>query len=136
MANAATELKTAPIIDRVLTLFEAGDQSILQYIAPNIDFRIDHFQDSADVSWQIASDLDGFTKVLTRLAEDVFPAGTKIIDLTTTDLGMGWAFTRFEQRFFYAVQKREVQSVTYITSHETDGKMDFFRETVTTILAV
>ncbi|WP_417669355.1 hypothetical protein [Roseibium sp.] len=125
--------ETAPIIDTVLRLFEAGDQSILNHIAPDIDFRIDHFRDEADVSWQNATNIQEFITVLTRLASDVFPKGTTIVGLATQGLGNGWAFTRFEQRFFYAVQNREVQSVTYITSHETVGKMDFFRETVTTI---
>jgi hypothetical protein len=41
--------------------------------------------------------------------------------------------TQFHQRFFYAVQERTVESLTWIVSHSQDGLLDYFRETVTTI---
>jgi hypothetical protein len=51
-------------------------------------------------------------------------------------LGDGWHLTLFNQRFFYGVRQRDVTSLTFIVSHETDGLLDFFRETVTNIVDV
>ena len=97
---------------------------MFEYIAQDIDFRIDHFGDETDVSWQSAK------------TQDVFPKGTESLGIDTQNLGAGWHLTCFNQRFFYGVRQREVTSLTYITSHETDGKVDFFRETVTNIVNV
>ena len=133
MPTPAHTPEATPVINHVLHLFEAGSPEIMAYVAADIDFRIDHYRDETDVSWQSAKDIEGFGAVLTRLATDVFPSGTKILGIETRSLGDNWFSTRFEQRFFYAQRGRMVESVTHITTHETDGKMDFFREIVTTI---
>ena len=42
-------------IDRVLAAFEQQDvPTLLATIADDVDFRIDHYRDDADTSWQIA----------------------------------------------------------------------------------
>jgi len=133
MPFPANTPESTPVINQVLHLFETGSPEIMAQVAPDIDFRIDHYRDETDVSWQSAKDIEGFGAVLTRLATDVFPSGTKILGVETQALGNNWFSTRFEQKFFYAQRGRMVESVTYITTHETDGKMDFFREIVTTI---
>lgn len=120
-------------IQQVLSKFETGDASIFTHLADNIDFRIDHFQDETDVSWQVAQSTEEMMTVMQRLATEVFPQGTKILSKETTDLGNGWHNTRLNQRFFYAVRQKDVESVTYILSHEVAGKVDYFRETVTTV---
>lgn len=120
-------------IQQVLSKFETGDASIFTHLADNIDFRIDHFQDDIDVSWQVAQSTEEMMTVMQRLAAEVFPQGTKILSKETTDLGNGWHNTRLNQRFFYAVRQKEVESITYILSHEAEGKVDYFRETVTTV---
>ena len=120
-------------IQQVLSKFETGDASIFSHLADNIDFRIDHFQDDIDVSWQVANSTQEMMALMQRLGNEVFPKGTKILSTETTDLGNGWYNTRLNQRFFYAVRQCEVESITYILSHEADGKVDFFRETVTTV---
>ncbi|MFS4580594.1 hypothetical protein [Phaeobacter sp. C3_T13_0] len=131
-ANSASK---QPIIEQLLRLFEAGDPALMGFIAPDIDFRIDHYRDGdgADVSWQQASDIEGFGVILSRLGPEVFPQGTKIIDLRTQDLGDGWCNTRFCQRYHYAVRDRMVESLTFILSHQNNGQIDYFRETVTTV---
>ena len=65
-----------------------------------------------------------------------FPRGTKILHTHSQPLGNDWVLTHFHQRFFYAVQQREVESVTWITSHSQNGQVDYVRETVTTITPV
>ncbi|MFT6509702.1 MAG: hypothetical protein ACJAVO_002508 [Parvibaculaceae bacterium] len=120
-------------IQQVLSKFETGDASIFTHLADNIDFRIDHFQDDIDVSWQVAQSTEEMMTVMQRLAAEVFPQGTKILSKETTDLGNGWHNTRLNQRFFYAVRQKNVESITYILSHEAEGKVDYFRETVTTV---
>lgn len=135
MADTITH-HTAPAIDRVLSKFAAGDPSLFEDMADAIDFRIDHYRDELDVSWQLASTKAGLAQVLQRLAVEVFPKGTQALDITTTALGDGWYLTRFEQRYFYAVRQRMVESVTHIISHQQDGKMDFFRETVTNVVNI
>lgn len=120
-------------IQQVLSKFETGDASIFTHLADNIDFRIDHFQDDIDVSWQVAQSTEEMMTVMQRLAAEVFPQGTKILSKETTDLGNGWHNTRLNQRFFYAVRQKDVESITYILSHEAEGKVDYFRETVTTV---
>lgn len=122
-------------IDSLLQKFVAGDTSMFNDIAPDIDFAIEHYRDSddADTSWQRATSLTDLIAVVGRLGIDVFPQGTNAINIETTALGNGWHWTRFHQRFYYAVREKMVESVTYITSHEADGKLDFFREVVTTV---
>lgn len=120
----------------ILNKFETGETSIFSHFADNIDFRIDHYQDDTDISWQVAKDTQQLGALMQRLGNDVFPKGTKVLNRETTDLGKGWYITRFEQRFFYAVRQNEVESLTYILSHEMGGKLDYFRETVTTVIDI
>jgi len=120
-------------IHRVLDLFEKGSPELFGELSDQLDFRIDHYRDETDISWQTALGLEAMAVVLQRLAQEVFPKGTHVLGLASQALGQGWFFTRFEQRFFYPVKDCECESITYILSHESDGKLDFFRETVTTI---
>ena len=121
-------------IDHVLSAFAQGDvPRLLAHIADDVDFRIDHYRDDADTSWQVARSKAELLAVLQRLATEVFPRGTAIVRTHSQDLGNGWVLTQFHQRFFYAVQQRDVESVTWITSHSQGGQLDYFRETVTTI---
>jgi hypothetical protein len=121
-------------IHRVLDLFEKGSPELFAELSDQFDFRIDHYRDETDVSWQVASGLAEMAIVLQRLASEVFPRGTHVLGLASRALGQGWFLTRFEQRFFYPVRDCECESVTFIVSHESEGKLDFFRETVTTIV--
>ncbi|APX15414.1 hypothetical protein BWR17_05910 [Phaeobacter inhibens] len=134
-AAPGTDTTSQPAIEQLLRLFEAGDPALMGFIAADIDFRIDHYRDSdgVDVSWQQATDIEGFGVILSRLGPEVFPQGTKIVGLSSQDLGDGWYNTRFHQRYHYAVRGRMVESVTFILSHQADGKIDYFRETVTTV---
>lgn len=131
-----TTLATHPI-DQVLAAFAQGDvPTLLNVIADDVDFRIDHYRDDADTSWQVAGNKAELLAVLQRLGAEVFPRGTAIVRTHSQDLGNGWVLTQFHQRFFYAIQQREVESVTWITSHSQGGQLDYFRETVTTITPV
>ena len=131
-----TPLATHPI-DQVLMAFAQGDvPTLLNVIADDVDFRIDHYRDDADTSWQVARSKAALLAVLQRLGAEVFPRGTAIVRTHSQDLGNGWVLTQFHQRFFYAVQQRDVESVTWITSHSQGGQLDYFRETVTTITPV
>ena len=131
-----TPLATHPI-DQVLMAFAQGDvPTLLNVIADDVDFRIDHYRDDADTNWQVARSKAELLTVLQRLATEVFPRGTAIVRTHSQDLGNGWVLTQFHQRFFYAVQQRDVESVTWITSHSQGVQLDYFRETVTTITPV
>ena len=121
------------VIGQVITKFCAGDFSLFDHIATDIDFRIDHFRDATDVNWQQATSRADLALVFERLATEVFPKGTRAIDIATTALGQGWHLTRFHQEFFYGVRQCDVTSQTYIISHEAAGQLDYFRETVTTV---
>jgi hypothetical protein len=120
-------------IHTILNLFEQGSPDLLAYLAPDLDFRIDHYRDETDVSWQIARNLQELGCMLQRLAQEVFPKGTKILGLDSRALGDGWFVTCFKQRFYYPVRESDCESLTYILSHEAGGRLDFFRETVTTV---
>lgn len=122
------------VIGQVLTKFAAGDPSLFELIADDIDFRIDHFCDEADTSWQIADSRNSLARVIGRLGQEVFPKGTEALAIDCFALGGGWHLTCFNQRFFYGVRQKDVTSLTYIVSHETDGQMDYFRENVTNIV--
>ncbi|UWQ78161.1 hypothetical protein K3725_12630 [Leisingera sp. S132] len=135
MKDTATAAQR-PVIDQVLKQFEAGDPAILGLIAPDIDFRIDHYKDDADISWQAATGIEDFAKVLARLGQEIFPQGTLILESTSQDLGGGWFLTRFRQRFYYALAGAMVESGTLITTHQEDGKIDFFREVVTSVTEI
>ncbi|MGG7566801.1 hypothetical protein ACQ5SO_11650 [Rhodovulum sp. DZ06] len=118
------------VIGQVLAKFVAADPQMFALIAEDVDFRIDHFRDETDVSWQRAATRDELVEVVTRLGTEVFPRGTRALSLETFALGDGWVLTFFHQRFFYGVRGREVDSRTVILSHEAEGLLDFFRETV------
>ncbi|KRD50232.1 MULTISPECIES: hypothetical protein [Acidovorax] len=121
-------------IDRVLAAFEKGDvPTLLGSVADDMDFRIDHYRDDADTSWQVARNKADLLAVVQRLGTEIFPRGTKIVHTHSQPLGNDWVITQFHQRFFYAVQQREVESLTWIVSHSQNGQLDYFRETVTTI---
>lgn len=132
-----TLTKTAETtIGQVLSRFAAGDPSLFELIADDVDFRIDHFRDEADTSWQLANSREALMGVMVQLSQDVFPKGTEALGIDVFALGDGWHLTRFNQRFFFGERQRDVTSVTFIISHETDGMLDFFRETVTNIVNV
>ncbi|MDF3415069.1 hypothetical protein HKX54_11435 [Sulfitobacter sp. M57] len=132
MTSTATNAGNTAI-EQIIAKFTAGDPTLFEHMAPDIDFRIDHYRDDTDVSWQAADNLPDLMALFGRLAEEVFPKGTKALEVTTTALGNGWHLTRFQQQFFYGVRQCDVTSATYITSHEADGLLDYFRETVTTV---
>lgn len=122
-------------IETLLQKFAEADASMITLLAEDIDFRIDHYKDEADVSWQAGKGLAALGEILQRLAMEVFPKGTKALRIETTALDQeGWHLTRFEQEFFYGLGGFPCRSSTYILSHEADGKVDFFRETVTEII--
>jgi len=121
-------------IDHVLAAFAQGDvPALLGRVADDLDFRIDHYRDDADTGWQVATSKAELVTVLQRLATEVFPRGTQILHTHSQPLGNNWVLTQFQQRFFYAVQQREVESLTWIVSHSEGEQIDYFRETVTTI---
>ncbi|MDP3652983.1 MAG: hypothetical protein Q8R67_14995 [Rhodoferax sp.] len=133
----STHPNTSFPIDQVLGAFAQGDvPTLLSHIADDVDFRIDHYRDQADTSWQNAQDKSALLVVLQRLAQEVFPRGTQILHTHSQPLGNDWVLTQFHQRFFYAVQAREVESLTWIVSHSQNGQMDYFRESVTTITPI
>ncbi|WP_299077325.1 hypothetical protein [uncultured Ruegeria sp.] len=123
-------------IGQALTKFIFGDASLFDLISDDIDFRIEHFRDETDTSWQRANSREALMAVITQLGQEVFPKGTEALGLEVFALGDGWHLTRFEQQFFYGLRQRDVVSRTIIVSHETDGLLDFFRETVTAVTNV
>lgn len=129
-------MTTNPLtIDLLMKDFEAGNfPGVLERLSDQIDFRIDHFQDSLDVSWQVAKNKQELVGVLGRLTQEVFPRGTKIMDLKSKDLGNGWALSEFQQEFFYGVLQKIVTSKTIILSHSKNDKCDYFRETVVDVV--
>ena len=59
-------------IDHVLSAFAQGDvPRLLALIADDVDFRIDHYRDDADVAWQQAQGKAGVLAVLQRLATEI-----------------------------------------------------------------
>jgi len=123
-----------PVIDKLLSAFERGDVPAMDaLVADDLDLRIEHYRDDADISWQRSTDKAGFFALLQRLASDIFPRGTKVLSIDTRELGGGWTATSFRQRFFYAARDGEVNSQTWIIAHEADGRCDYFREIVATV---
>lgn len=120
-------------IHQLLNRFEQGDMSLLELVANDIDLRIDHYNDDADTGWQQCDNKADFIEVLTRLGSEIFPNGTTINSLSSEPLGDGWYITTFDQYFWYGLAKKDVQSRTYIVSHELAGQIDYFRESVTTL---
>lgn len=124
------------VIEQVIAKFVAGDPTMFELIAQDIDFRIDHFRDDTDISWQQAKNRDELMVLVGRLGAEVFSEGTKSLGTNCVELSDGWYLTSFHQQFFYGVQQTEVKSLTYILSHEADGLLDYFRETVTSVVEV
>ena len=120
-------------IHQLLNWFEQGDMSLLDLVADDIDLRIDHYKDDANTDWQQCTNKSDFIAVLTRLGEEIFPRGTVINTLSSEPLGEGWYITTFDQSFWYGLAKKDVQSRTYIVSHELEGQIDYFRENVSTL---
>lgn len=125
---------TGAAITALLQKFVAADPAMFDLIAPDIDFRIDHYRDEADTAWQAARTLPELIGVVQRLGQEIFPKGTRALGIDSYALGNGWYLTNFHQRFFYGLDQREVTSLTHILSHENAGKVDFFREIVTNIV--
>ena len=121
------------VIHQLLNHFEKGDMALLELIADDIDFRIDHYKDEADTSWQQCQNKEKFISVLTRLNSEVFPKGTLITALASESLGDGWYLTTFGQSFWHGLIEKDVTSKTFIISHELDGQVDYFRESVTSL---
>ena len=121
------------VIHQLLNHFEQGDMALLALIADDIDFRIDHYKDEADTSWQQCQNKEGCINVLTRLNSEIFPKGTVFTGLTSEALGDGWHLTTLDQSFWYGLIEKEVTSKTFIISHELDGQVDYFRESVTSL---
>ena len=121
------------VIHQLLNRFEKGDMTLLELIADDIDFRIDHYKDDADTRWQQCQNKEAFVNVLTRLGVEIFPKGTMINGLTSLELSDGWYLTTFDQSFWYGLAEKNVTSRTYIISHESNGQLDYFRENVTTL---
>lgn len=122
-------------IDTVLRAFEKGDvETLLNHIADDIDFRIDHYRDDTDVAWQQASSKAGLLQVLQRLGAEVFPKGTEMKEVSSRHLGDGWVVTKLQQQFYYGLQAQTVSSLTWIVSHSKEGRCDYFRETVTNVI--
>ncbi len=131
-----TPTETPAAIAQLLQKFAAGDPDMMAHIAEEIDFRIDHYADDLDVSWQAGKGLAAMGPILARLGAEVFPQGTEALEIEAQPLGDGWHLTRFHQRFFYGLKAQTVTSLTYILSHEVAGKVDYFRETVTGTQAI
>ena len=123
----------AIVIHQLMNKFEQGDMSLFELVDPQIDLAIGHYQDDLDVSWQQCKNLAGLQTVLQRLGQEVFPQGTKIINLHSTDLGSGWYLTHLKQAFFYAVRAQRVIGTSVIVSHEQDRRIDYFREIVQSV---
>ncbi|UOA29750.1 hypothetical protein [Pseudosulfitobacter sp. DSM 107133] len=135
-ATITTTGPTDTAIGQLMHKFTQGDSSMLTHVADDIDFKIEHYKDDLDTSWQSASSIEGLMEVLGRLSAEVFPKGTLALAIDTSSLGDGWHLTRFNQQFFYGERQCEVTSVTHIISHEFDGKVDYFRENVTNVIDV
>ena len=132
MSNETSSLA----IDQLLRAFEAGSPALLDYIDDQIDLAIDHYQDDADISWQRCRGKMQLLEVLARLGQEVFPQGTTITHLSTTPLGNDWYLTQLQQRFWYGVDEALVKGTSLIISHENNGKVDYFRETVQAVDAL
>ncbi|CAH9067431.1 hypothetical protein PSECIP111951_03792 [Pseudoalteromonas holothuriae] len=128
------ERNSAIAIHQLLNRFEQGDMTLLEFIAEDIDLRIDHYKDDADTCWQQCKNKADFITLLTRLGQDIFPKGTTIKSLNSHPLGPGWYCTTFCQSFWYGLAQKDVDSQTYIISHESNGQIDYFREHVSTLV--
>lgn len=123
-------------IQNLLKKFEEGDPSLMLFVADDIDLTIDHYKDDVDVAWQKCHNKQQFSEVLRRLGEEVFPQGTRIISMSTSDLGDGWFTTQITQKFWYGLWSQQVKSQSIIISHESRQVVDYFRETVQSVEAI
>lgn len=133
MEALGVEQNVQPAIKTLIQMFELGSPDLLDYVAADIDLRIEHYRDDVDVSWQYASNLQELMELLGRLVAEVFPQGTKIVSLDSRPLGGGWYQTKYVQRFWYPVQGQEVVGNSLFISHESQGRVDFLREVVTSV---
>lgn len=117
-------------IHNVMNAFEKMDMGLFDYIADNVDLAIDHYKDDADTQWQKCQSKQQMAGLLGRLAQEIFPRGTKILALNSQSLGDGWYLTQFSQQFWYGILSKEVTGSSLIVSHESGGQVDYFRETV------
>lgn len=117
-------------IHNVINAFEKMDMGLFEYIAEDVDLAIDHYKDDADTKWQQCQSKQEMAGLLGRLAQDVFPKGTHVLALSSQALGDGWYITTFSQQFWYGILSKEVIGKSLIVSHELDGQVDYFRETV------
>lgn len=122
-----------PVIQSLLQHFEAGSPELLGCVTEDIDLRIEHYRDDADISWQRAESLQDLVTLLGRLITEIFPQGTKILGMDCRHLGDGWYQTEFVQTFWYPLQKQQVVGRSLFISHEAEGKVDFLREIVTSV---
>lgn len=120
-------------IHNVINAFEKMDMGLFEYIAEDVDLAIDHYKDDADTKWQQCQSKQEMAGLLGRLAQDVFPKGTHVLALSSQALGDGWYITTFSQQFWYGILSKEVIGKSLIVSHELDGQVDYFRETVQTV---
>lgn len=120
-------------IHQLLNKFELTDMSLLEHVADNIDLAIEHYQDDIDIRWQRCTDKEGFVTVLTRLSQDVFPKGTKILQLNSRSLNDGWYITHLLQTFWYGETSEQVVGTSIIISHEHEQQIDYFREMVQSV---
>ncbi|MGE4328316.1 MAG: hypothetical protein AB7E21_19720, partial [Pseudodonghicola sp.] len=79
--------ETGATITTLLRKFTAADPSMFDLVAPDIDFRIDHYRDEADTGWQIARSLPELIGVVQRLGQEIFPKGTRLQCVETRALG-------------------------------------------------
>jgi len=120
----------------LMNAFEKGSMDLFNYVDSELDLAIDHFRDSVDTKWQTSKNLEELGNLLGRLKAEVFPKGTHILRLESLDIGDGWHLTFLEQEFWYAIESQDVVGKSVILSHEIDGKLDYFRETVQSVTPV
>lgn len=117
-------------IHNVMNAFEKMDMGLFDYVTDDIDLAIGHYKDDADTKWQQCQSKQKMSELLGRLAQDIFPHGTRILELSSQALGGGWYITTFSQQFWYGILSKEVIGKSLIVSHELNGQVDYFRETV------
>jgi hypothetical protein len=120
-------------IHQLLNKFELADMSLIEHVTNNIDFAIEHYQDNLDIQWQRCADKEGLIELLTRLSQDVFPKGTKILQLSSESLIDSWHITHLSQTFWYGEMSEQVISNSIIISHEHEHKINYFREIVQSV---
>ena len=123
-------------IHNLMNEFELGGIGLFDYVDTELDLSIDHFKDDADTQWQKSKNAMELGNLFGRLQTEIFPKGTKILRLESQSLGEGWYITHLSQQFWYGLKKEEVIGRSLILSHESDGKVDYFRETVQSVIEI